>query len=123
MPELTMGVIETRFAKIIWDREPISTAELNRLCKEELGWKKSTMYTVLRRLCEKGIFQVEEGTVTACMSREAFQAVQSEQLIDSAFGGSVPAFLAAFTRRRTLSEQELAEIRALIDACGKEERE
>ncbi len=121
MGELTMGAIESRFAELIWEREPVSTAELNRLAKQELGWKKSTMYTVLKRLCEKGIFQMKDGVVTALLSRDAFRAAQSEQLIDAAFDGSVPAFLAAFTRRRKLSEQDIAEIRKMIDECGREE--
>ena len=121
MADLTMGVIESRFAQLIWEREPVTTAELNRLAAQELGWKKSTMYTVLKRLCEKGIFQLEGGVVTSLLSRDAFRAAQSEQLIDDAFGGSVPAFLAAFTRRRKLSEQEIAEIREMIDERGRGE--
>ena len=115
MADLTMGLIETRFAELIWDREPITTGELTALCAEELGWKRSTMYTVLRRLCDKGIFTMDEGTVRSRMSREAYEATRSEQFIDSSFGGSVPAFLAAFTRRRKLTEAEVRELRALID--------
>ena len=115
MADLTMGLIETRFAELVWAREPITTGELTALCAEELGWKRSTMYTVLRRLCDKGLFTLEEGVVRSRMSRETYEAVKSEQLIDSSFGGSVPAFLAAFTRRRKLSEAEVKELRALID--------
>ena len=115
MSDLTMGLIETRFAELIWSREPISTGELTALAQRELGWKRSTMYTVLRRLCDKGLFTLEEGTVRSRMSRETYEAVKSEQLIDSSFGGSVPAFLAAFTRRRKLTEAEVKELRALID--------
>lgn len=115
MSDLTMGLIETRFAELVWAREPITTGELTTLCAKELGWKRSTMYTVLRRLCDKGIFTLEEGTVRSRMSRETYEAVKSEQLIDSSFGGSVPAFLAAFTRRRKLTESEVKELRALID--------
>ena len=118
MSDLTMGLIETRFAELIWAREPITTGELTALCQKELGWKRSTMYTVLRRLCDKGIFVLEEGTVRSRMSREAYETTRSEQFIDSSFGGSVPAFLAAFTRRRQLSEAEIAELRALIDGLG-----
>lgn len=115
MSDLTMGLIETRFAELIWAREPITTGELTALAQKELGWKRSTMYTVLRRLCDKGIFTLEAGTVRSRMSRETYEAVKSEQLIDSSFGGSVPAFLAAFTRRRKLTEAEVRELRALID--------
>ena len=115
MSDLTMGLIETRFAELVWDREPITTGELTALCAEELGWKRSTMYTVLRRLCDKGLFSLEEGIVRSRRSRETYESVKSEQLIDSSFGGSVPAFLAAFTRRRKLSEAEVRELRALID--------
>ena len=115
MSDLTMGLIETRFAELVWGREPITTGEVTALCAEELGWKRSTMYTVLRRLCDKGLFTLEEGTVRSRMSRETYEAVKSEQLIDSSFGGSVPAFLAAFTRRRKLTEAEVKELRALID--------
>ena len=121
MSDLTMGIIETRFAEIIWQREPVTTALLTQLCAQELGWKSTTMYTVLKRLCDKGIFQKEKGVVTSLMSREQFHATQSQQLIDSSFGGSVPAFLAAFTKRRKLTEREIAEIRKLIDSCGREE--
>ena len=120
MSDLGMGVIETRFAELVWEREPISTGELARLCARELGWKRSTMYTVLHRLCDKGIFTMEGGTVHPLLSREAYMAARSEQFIDSSFGGSVPAFLAAFTRRRELSEAEIAELRKLIDGMGKE---
>ena len=122
MADLTMGLIETRFAELIWEREPITTGALTALCADKLGWKRSTMYTVLRRLCEKGIFTLEEGTVRSRMSREAYESVQSEQLIDSSFGGSVPAFLAAFTRRRKLTEAEVKELRALIDGLEEGEK-
>lgn len=115
MSDLTMGLIETRFAELIWAREPISTGELAALTQRELGWKRSTMYTVLHRLCDKGIFTLEEGVVRSRLDREAYAATRSEQFIDSSFGGSVPAFLAAFTRRRKLTEAEVKELRALID--------
>ena len=119
MADLRMGLIETRFAEIIWDREPVTTGELAALTKAELGWSRSTMYTVLHRLCDKGIFRMEGGSVSSLLDKEAYAAAQSEQLIESSFGGSVPAFLAAFTRRRQLSEAEVAELRALIDGLGK----
>ncbi|MBR0139282.1 MAG: BlaI/MecI/CopY family transcriptional regulator [Firmicutes bacterium] len=119
MPDLTMGAVEERFARIIWEREPVTTGELVRLSERELGWKRPTMYTVLRRLCAKGIFAIEEGTVTSLISEEAFRASQSEQLVDGSFGGSLPAFVAAFTQKRGLSEEEVRQIRAIIDSMGK----
>ena len=115
MSELTMGAIETRFAELIWQREPISSTELVKLAAKELEWKKSTTYTVLRRLCERGIFQNQDGTVTSKISREDFYAVQSEQFVEETFSGSLPAFLAAFTTRKKLSDREIAELQALID--------
>ena len=115
MGELTMGAIETRFAEMIWQREPISSTELVKLAAKELEWKKSTTYTVLRRLCERGIFQNQDGTVTSKISREDFYAVQSAQFVEETFSGSLPAFLAAFTTRKKLSDREIAELQALID--------
>lgn len=115
MGELTMGAIETRFAEMIWQREPISSTELVKLAAQELGWKKSTTYTVLRRLCERGIFQNQDGTVTSRVSKQEFYAVQSEKFVEETFFGSLPAFLAAFTTRKKLSDREIAELQALID--------
>lgn len=115
MGELTMGAIETRFAEIIWQREPVSSTELVKLAATELDWKKSTTYTVLRRLCERGIFQNQDGTVTSLISKQDFYAVQSEQFVEETFSGSLPAFLAAFTTRKKLSDTEINELQKLID--------
>lgn len=109
---------ELRFCEILWSHEPIKSSELVRLCAEELGWKKSTTYTVLKRLCDKGIFQNENGTVTSRMTKEEYAAAQSEKFVEDTFGGSLPAFLAAFTKRKKLSETELAEIRDMIHRMG-----
>ena len=114
MGDLTMGTIESRFADIIWQKEPVSSTELVKLAQQELGWKKSTTYTVLRRLCERGIFQNQNGTVTSLISRQDFYAVQSEQFVDETFSGSLPAFLTAFTTRKKLSPEEISELEALI---------
>lgn len=114
MSDLTMGAIESRFAEIIWQREPISSTELVKLALQELGWKKSTTYTVLRRLCERGIFQNQEGSVTSLISKQEFYAVQSEQFVAETFSGSLPAFLTAFTTRKKLSEAEITELENLI---------
>lgn len=115
MGELTMGAIETRFAELIWQREPVSSTELVKLAAKELDWKKSTTYTVLRRLCERGIFQNQGGTVTSLISKQEFYAVQSEQFVEETFSGSLPAFLAAFTTRKKLSDSEIQELQRLID--------
>ena len=115
MSELTMGAIETRFAEMIWEREPVSSTELVKLAAEALDWKKSTTYTVLRRLCERGIFRNQDGIVTSLISKQEFHAVQSEKFVDETFSGSLPAFLAAFTTRKKLSDAEINELQALIN--------
>ena len=109
-----MGAVETSFAEIVWENEPLPSGELVRLSEEKLNWKKSTTYTVLKRLCERGILQNEGGTVSALVTREEYEAAQSENFVEEAFHGSLPAFLTAFTRRRKLSESEIAELEALI---------
>lgn len=115
MSELRMGTIESRFADMIWENEPVPSPELVKLAERELNWKKSTTYTVLKRLCERGIFQNQGGVVTSLISRQDFYAVQSEKFVEETFSGSLPAFLAAFTTRKKLSEEEIAELQALID--------
>lgn len=115
MDEKKLGVVESKFADIIWSHEPLHSRELVKLCENELNWKKPTTYTVLRRLCERGIFQNEGGMVTSLISREEFYALQSERFVEETFSGSLPAFLAAFTKRKTLSPAEIAEIRRMID--------
>lgn len=120
MREMKMGVIESRFADIIWQHEPVSTSELVRLSEEELNWKRTTTYTVLKRLSERGIFQNKNGTVTSLISREEFYSLQSEKFVEETFHGSLPAFLAAFTKRKELTRDEVAEIRRLIDSYGEE---
>ena len=113
--EMKLGVVETQFAELIWTREPIASGELVKLCEKELNWKKSTTYTVLKKLCERGIFQNNDGIVTSLLTKDEFNAVQSEQFVEDTFEGSLPAFLAAFTSRKTLSKDEAEEIRRLID--------
>lgn len=115
MDEKKLGAVESRFADIIWSHEPMHSRELVRLCEAELNWKKPTTYTVLRRLCERGIFQNEGGMVTSVISREEFYAMQSERFVEENFSGNLPSFLAAFTRRRSLSPAEIDEIRRMID--------
>ena len=117
MDDKKLGAVEARFADLIWQHAPIRSGELVKLCERELTWKKPTTYTVLRRLCQRGIFQNEDGIVTALISREEFYAMQSERFVEETFCGSLPSFLAAFTRRRSLSAAEIEEIRKLIDSC------
>lgn len=114
MSELQLGVIEAKFADIIWQNEPVQSSELVKMCESELGWKKSTTFTVLRRLSEKGIFKNEGGRVTSAISREEFYSMQSERFVDEAFGGSLPAFLAAFTKRKNLTKEEVASLRRMV---------
>lgn len=121
MAELKLGAVESRFADIIWEHEPLHSRELVKLCEQELCWNRSTTYTVLRKLCERGIFRNEGGTVSSVLSRQEFQAAQSEQFVEETFDGSLPAFIAAFTKRKALSAAEAAEIRHMLDAAaGKE---
>lgn len=115
MGEFKLGVVESHFAEIVWGAEPLASGALVKLCETELGWKKSTTYTVLKKFCERGIFQNVDGTVSALISRQEFYAMQSEQFVSEAFDGSLPAFIAAFTQRKALSAKEIAEIRRMID--------
>lgn len=118
MDELKLGVVESHFADIVWQNEPLPSGELVKLCEKELSWKKPTTYTVLRKLCERGIFQNRDGVVTSLISRQAFYGIQSEKFVDETFDGSLPAFIAAFTQRKSLSPEDIAEIRRMIDAHG-----
>lgn len=120
MDEIRLGVVEEQFADIIWQNEPISSGELVKLCEKNLKWKKSTTYTVLRKLCDRGIFKNENGNVSSVMSKEEFLAIQSENFVDEAFKGSLPAFIAAFSKRKKLSTEEISEIRRMIDSYGED---
>ncbi len=115
MADTKLGVVETHFADLIWDNEPISSGELVKLCEQELSWKKSTTYTILRRLCERGIFQNIKGTVTSLISKDEFNAAQSEKFIEETFDGSLPKFLTAFSMRKKLSNEEINELQKFID--------
>lgn len=111
-----LGAVEARFAELIWENEPLPSNRLAKLAEQELGWKKSTTYTILKRLCERGLFQNEGGQVSSLVSREEFQAAQSEQFVEEAFGGSLPAFVAAFGSRRRLTDSELDELERLVES-------
>lgn len=118
MAELQMGMVESKFADIIWQHAPVTSSQLVKLGEMELGWKRTTVHTVLRRLCDKGLFQNDGGLVTVRISREDFYARQSRQFVQDSFYGSLPAFIAAFTQGRQLSEKEREEIRRMIDGAG-----
>ncbi len=115
MADMRLGVVETRFADLIWENEPISSGELVKLCEQTLNWKKSTTYTVLRRLCERGIFSNDKGTVTSLISKDELNAMQSEKFVEDTFDGSLPRFLAAFSTRKKLSDSEISELQKFID--------
>ncbi|MDE6280320.1 MAG: BlaI/MecI/CopY family transcriptional regulator [Oscillospiraceae bacterium] len=115
MAQYKLGEVEASFAALIWDNEPLSSSRLVELCADKLDWKKSTTYTVLRRLCQKGIFQNEGGMVTSLIDREEFAARQSEEFVEQAFDGSLPKFLAAFASRKRLSGEEIEQLQRLID--------
>ena len=123
MAEYRLAEIEMRFAEIIWKNEPLPSGELVKLCEKELNWKKSTTYTILRRLCERGLFRNEGGTVDSLVSREEFFALQSEKFVEDTFQGSLPQFLLSFVRRKKLSEKEVQELIRIINEGSKENRE
>ena len=116
MADLELGAVQERFADIVWENEPISSGELVKICQEQLEWKKPTTYTVLRKLCEKGLLQNENGVVTSLVSREDFYSDRSRQIVDESFSGSLPAFVAAFVSKKNLTSEEADEIQSLIDA-------
>ena len=116
MEQTKLGAVEARFADLIWANAPLTSGQLVKLCEQELSWKKSTTYTVLKKLCDRGLFANNGGTVTPLMTREEFYGQQSQAFVEESFQGSLPAFIAAFTKRKKLSAQEVAEIRAMIDS-------
>lgn len=120
MEELRLGAVEARFADIVWANAPMTTKELVAICERELNWKRTTTYTVLKKLCERGIFVTENSEVSVLISRDEFYAMQSEKFVDDTFGGSLPAFIAAFASRKKPSEDEIEEIRRMIEQFGKE---
>ena len=122
MNQMKLGVVESQFAEIIWNNEPLSSRELVEICKKELNWKKSTTYTVLRKLCERDIFKNDNGIVYSKISKEDYFAYQSEDFVNETFNGSLPAFIAAFTKRKNLSRKEIDEIKKMIDSYGKEKK-
>ena len=120
MTDYTLGTVESRFADLVWEHAPLTTRELVKLCEKELNWKRTTTYTVLKKLGEHGLFRMENGMVTVLTEREDYYAAQSEKVVEENFEGSLPAFIAAFTKRNTLTEKEVNEIRRMIDAAEEE---
>lgn len=117
---MNLGMVESRFADIIWQNEPVSTSDLVKIAENQLNWKRSTTYTVLKRLSERGIFKNDSGTVTSLISRDEFYSMQSEKFVEETFQGSLPAFLTAFTSRKALSKKEIDELRNLINSYEEE---
>lgn len=116
MIDIKLGPIEARFAEIIWTNEPVTTNQLTKLCLKQLEWKRTTTYTVLKKLCDKGIFKTENSIVTSLISKHEFEAMQSEQFVEETFAGSLPAFLTAFGSRKKLSNAEIDELQKVIDS-------
>ena len=116
MEKYKLGEMETAFAEIIWNNAPVSSGELVKICEKELNWKKSTTYTMLKRLCQREIFENFNGSVKVLITKDEFKAAQSEEFIEETFGGSLPMFLTAFTKRNKLSAKEIEEIKNLIDS-------
>ena len=115
MAEYRLGEVEMRFATLIWENEPIASGELAKLSEKELNWKKSTTYTILKRLCERELFQNVGGIVTSLVSKQLFLAKQSEQFIEDNFEGSLPGFITAFTSGRKLTRKEIVDLQRIID--------
>ena len=117
IPKIHEG--EYRFCLIMWEHEPVTAVELVKLCQEQLGWKRTTTYTVIKRLAEKGVLRNDNGMVTSLISKDAVQASEIDELMEKKFGGSLPAFVAAFTKRKNISEEELDEVQRMIDRIRK----
>ena len=115
MSDMRLGAVESRFADIIWQNEPLRPGELVEQAEKELSWKRTTTYTVLKRLCDRGIFQNQDRIITSLISREEFYARQSEKFVEETFEGSLPAFLTAFGSRKKLSGEEIEELKKVIE--------
>ena len=115
MKNMELGAIQERFADIVWEHEPIPSGELAKICEKELNWKRPTTYTVLRKLCEKGLFQNKDGIVVSLVTRGDFYSAKSKQIVEESYRGSLPAFIAAFADCNALTEQEVEEIQTLIN--------
>ena len=121
MSDLKLGAVESRFADLIWQNEPMSSTELVKLCEEKLGWKSTTTYTVIKRLSERGVLKNENTVVTSLVSKDEIQADQMEEFVEKTFEGSLPAFIAAFTKHQKISDKEIDQVQAMIDRLRKGE--
>lgn len=121
MEQYRLGEMEQKFADLIWENAPIGSGELAKLSEKAFGWKRTTTYTMLKRLCERKIFENRGSVVCVLMSREDFLAGQGEQFINETFGGSLPHFLAAFSRRKKLGEKEIEQLKRMIEEYGEDE--
>ena len=110
---------EYRFCLIMWEYEPVTTVELVKLCQDQLGWKRTTTYTVIKRLGERGVLKNENGTIISLVSKEAAQISEIDELVEKKFEGSLPAFVAAFTKHQNISDKELDEVQCMIDRIRK----
>ncbi len=115
MSDIELGVVQERFADIVWENEPIASGDLVKVCEKKLNWKKPTTYTVLRKLCEKGVLKNENGIVSSVISKKDFYAAKTEQIIEDSFSGSLPAFISAFVSNKKLTAKEVDEIQKMID--------
>ena len=120
MSEMKLGMVEAHFADIVWEHAPLTTRELTALCEKELNWKRTTTYTVLKKLCDRGIFSMKNSVVSVLISKEEFSSIQSQQFVDDHFHGSLPAFIAAFTARHAPTESELEQIKNMIQRYEEE---
>ena len=118
MERITIGVLEARFADFVWEMAPVTTKELIKIGETEFNWKRTTTYTVLKRLCNRGLFVTQNSVVTPLLTREEFYAIQSEQFVETSFKGSLPDFFAAFSTRKKPTEEEIKTLRRMIDAWG-----
>ena len=116
MQDVRLGAVEARFADIVWNRAPMSTRELVEASAAELSWKRTTTYTVLKKLCERGLFETKDSTVTVLVERDEFYAMQSEKFVEDTFEGSLPAFLAAFSKRKKYTSEEVERMKQILDS-------
>ena len=116
MEDMKLGLVESHFADIVWKNEPIHSRELTKICEKELNWKRTTTYTILKKLCNRGIFRNQDGIVSSLISKDEFYAIQSEKFVEETFDGSFPAFFNAFSSRKKLTAEEIAQVRQMIDS-------
>ena len=120
METYKLGEMEEKFAELIWANAPVGSGELTKLCEKEFAWKRTTTYTMLKRLCQRNLFENDHGIVKVLMSREEFEAAKGEQFLEENFDGSLPKFLVAFSRRKKLNSQEVEELKRLIESYEEE---